>query len=234
MAVSGGWAVLLGVGCVICLLSVRLTRLYATLLLAFGILLWAQGNLWIGDYGILGGRTIDWDRLAGRVPYELSVWAVVFLLAALLSRSVSRFAPFTVQLFLVLQAGALAITWGGPAAERRTGWAEPPPELFQFSSERNVVHIVLDEFQSDVFVAMALSDELGWTRRTCHQGRSACKLTPLGQGGGSAVFDNVAAIEMAWVVDMGVDRGLDGGEFLQGLDVSDPSPGPCPPSKGLM
>ena len=164
MAVSGGWAVLLGVGCVICLLSVRLTRLYATLLLAFGILLWAQGNLWVGDYGSLDGRAIDWDRLAGRVPYELSVWAVVFPLAALLSRSVSRFAPFTAQLFLVLQAGALAITWGGPAAERPIGWAEPPPELFQFSSERNVIHIVLDEFQSDVFVAMLEEDHASLAR----------------------------------------------------------------------
>ena len=58
-------------------------------------------------------------------------------------------------------------------------------------------------------------------------------MTPLGQGGGSAVFENVAASELAWVVDMVVDRGLDGGELLQGLDVSDPSHCPCPPSKGL-
>ena len=36
------------------------------------------------------------------------------------------------------------------------------------------------------------------------------------QGGGSAVFDNVAAIEMTVVVDMGVDRGLDGGEWSAG------------------
>ena len=81
--------------------------------------------------------------------------------------------------------------------------------------------------------ARALSDELGWTQSTCHQGLSDCTLTPLGQGGGSTVFDNVAAIEMTVVVDMGVDRGLDGGECLQGRDVSDPSHGPCPPSTGL-
>ena len=79
-------------------------------------------------------------------------------LAALLSRSVSRFAPFAAQLFLVLQVGGLAITWGGPDADRRIGWAEPPPELFRFSSERNVIHIVLDEFQTDVFVAMLEED----------------------------------------------------------------------------
>ena len=158
VAVAAAWSLLLGIGCLICFLSLPLTRLYAALLLALGVLFWAQGNLWVGDYGALDGRAIEWDRLAGRVPYELAVWAVVPLLAALFSRSVSRFAPFTAQLFLVLQVGGLAITWGGPDADRRIVWAEPPPELFQFSSERNVIHVVLDEFQTDVFVAMLEED----------------------------------------------------------------------------
>ena len=119
VAVAAAWSLLLGIGCLICFLSLPLTRLYAALLLALGVLFWAQGNLWVGDYGALDGRAIEWDRLAGRVPYELAVWAVVPLLAALFSRSVSRFAPFTAQLFLVLQVGGLAITWGGPDADRR-------------------------------------------------------------------------------------------------------------------
>ena len=41
----------------------------------------------------------------------------------------------------------------------------------------------------------------------CNQGLSDCKLTPLGQAGGSALFESVAAIEMALVVEMVVDRG---------------------------
>ncbi len=38
-------------------------------------------------------------------------------------------------------------------------------------------------------------------------------MTPLGQGGGSVLFENVAAVEMALVVDVVVDRGVDGGQF---------------------
>ena len=85
-----------------------------------------------------------------------------------------------------------------------------------------------------VLALEALSDELGWTQSTCTQGLSDCKVTPLGQGGGSAVCETVAAIELAWVVAIGVDRGMDGGAFLQGLDVSDPSHGPFPPSTGVL
>ena len=84
VAVAAGWSLLLGLGCLICFLSLPLTRLYAALLLALGVLFWAQGNLWVGDYGALDGRAIEWDRLAGRVPYELAVWAVVSLLVSCL------------------------------------------------------------------------------------------------------------------------------------------------------
>ena len=164
IAVGGSWAMLLGVGCVVCVLSERLTRLYAALLLALGFLLWAQGNLWVGDYGVLDGRAIDWERMSGRAPYELVVWVVVPLLAMVFSRAVCRFARFAAQLFLVLQAAALAITWAGLDLERPIRWEEPPPELFQFSSERNVIHIVLDEFQSDMFAAMLENDRTWFDR----------------------------------------------------------------------
>ena len=38
---------------------------------------------------------------------------------------------------------------------------------------------------------------------------------PLGQGSGSGLIEFVAAVEMA------VDQGMNGSEFLQGLDVSE-------------
>ena len=44
LAVGGAWALLLSISCVICLLSDWLVRLYAALLFAVGVLLWAQGN----------------------------------------------------------------------------------------------------------------------------------------------------------------------------------------------
>lgn len=165
VATVGGWAMLVGVGVATSLVSDRLTRLYAVLLLALGALCWAQGNLWVGNYGALDGREIEWDRLAGRVPYELSVWVGVAVLAAVFARQVSRLAPFAAQLFLALQIGGLALTWGGAEVEQPRRWQEPPPELFQFSSQQNVIHIVLDEFQTDAFSAL-LEDERSWFDQT--------------------------------------------------------------------
>ncbi len=52
--------------------------------------------------------------------------------------------------------------------------------------------------------------------------RSGRQLTPLGQGGGTVLFEDVAVVEVAVVVEVIMDRGVDGGKFLQGLYVPEP------------
>ncbi len=48
---------------------------------------------------------------------------------------------------------------------------------------------------------------------------SGRQLTPLGQCSRAVLLEDVAAIDVTVVVEMNMDRGMDGGEFLQGLDV---------------
>ena len=48
------------------------------------------------------------------------------------------------------------------------------------------------------------------------------------------MFENVAAVEMALVAEVVVDRGVDGSEFLQGLEVSEPGHRPFPSSERLV
>ena len=81
----------------------------------------------------------------------------------------------------------------------------------------------------------ALSDSLGWTQRTCNQGLSDCTLTPLGQGGGSAVFENVAASERAWVVAHRLwIEAWTAVHVCRGLMSLTRAIAPVPPSTGLM
>jgi hypothetical protein len=63
---------------------------------------------------------------------------------------------------------------------------------------------------------------------------SGCQLTPLGQRGGAVLLEDVAAAEVAIVVKVIVDRGVDGGEFLQGLDVPEFRHCPFPSSERLV
>ena len=63
---------------------------------------------------------------------------------------------------------------------------------------------------------------------------SGCELTPLGQRGEAVLLEDVAAAEVAIVVKVIVDRGMDGGEFLQGLDVPEFRHCPFPSSERLV
>ena len=67
-----------------------------------------------------------------------------------------------------------------------------------------------------------MSDSLERTCRTYNERLSGCKLPPLSQRSSAGWFENVAAVEMALVVEVVVDRDVNGGELLQGLDVPEP------------
>ena len=50
------------------------------------------------------------------------------------------------------------------------------------------------------------------------------QLTPLGHCGGTVLFKDVATIEVTILIEVIVDRGVDGSEILQGLEVPEPWP----------
>ncbi len=52
--------------------------------------------------------------------------------------------------------------------------------------------------------------------------RSGRQLPPLGQGGGTVLSEDIAAVQVTVLVEMVVDRGMGGGRLLQGLDVPEP------------
>ena len=57
---------------------------------------------------------------------------------------------------------------------------------------------------------------------------------PLGEGGRAADFVSLAIDEVAFVVEMVVDRGMDGAEFLKGVHPSKPQHSPLSSSERLV
>ena len=154
LAVGGGWAMLLGIGCFVCLLSDRLTRLYAALLFAVGVLVWAQGNLLVADYGLLFGEGLDLSRHSGRAPYEIALWVGGVGLAGVFARRVSTVAPLASQLLIALEVLVVAVPIASSTRDTQdgvSGWDVPPAAIYQLSRDQNLIHIVLDGFLSEIF-----------------------------------------------------------------------------------
>jgi len=63
---------------------------------------------------------------------------------------------------------------------------------------------------------------------------SGSKLTLLGQSSSAILFKNVVAGEMAFMVEVVVDSGVNGGEFMQGLSIPEFRDGLFSSSKRLV
>lgn len=165
MAVA--WGLLLAVGCVVCFASERAARTYSALLLACGLLLWAQGNVLVAEFGLLYGERLNLAAHDGRIPYELTLWVVVPALAVAFARPVSKVAPFASRIFVLIQLAALGLSMlSSPAEARRTQdeWRSPPDQLYRLSRTRNVLHIVLDGFLSELFGEALRADRAAFDR----------------------------------------------------------------------
>ena len=144
---------------------------YVAALCAVGVLLWAQGNLLLADYGLLDGGGLDLASHAWRTPFEAGLWVCVLLLAVIFADRVARVAPVACVALVTLQATVLVVPVGRmatadapstPGAE--TAWRLPPPEIYELSTTRNLIHIVLDKFPSRMFVDILDADRLAFDR----------------------------------------------------------------------
>jgi hypothetical protein len=127
-------------------------RVAVSLLLACALLMWVQGSILPWRYGVLDGKDIAWGALAGRGAAETAAWAVLAAASVIWARQVFRASRVAGLLLVVVQLLSAAQTWivtpkdqGFKQQERETD------TLFQFSPHVNVIVLVLDTFQSDIF-----------------------------------------------------------------------------------
>ena len=150
LVVAGG-AIVLALAAVSLLMTVKSSRYYIALLFGVGLVLWIQGNLLVADYGVLDGGDIDWTIESWRNPYELALWILVPLLSIAAARHVAPIAPFASAALLTLQTMVLMASVLDTNARAHAEWRGPSDSMFDLSRTTNVIHIVLDGFQSDAF-----------------------------------------------------------------------------------
>ena len=144
---------------------------YVAALCAVGVLLWAQGNLLLADYGLLDGGGLDLTSQAWRTPLETGLWVGVLLLAVTFAGRVARVAPVACVALVTLQATVLLVPVGRvatldapPTTATETTWRLPPPEIYELSTTRNLIHIVLDTFPARTFVDILDTDRPAFDR----------------------------------------------------------------------
>lgn len=131
-----------------------LTR-YRGFLAALGILVWLQGNVLVWDYGVLDGRSISWLAGAWRGVLDLGIWIVLLFAATRGRPRINRALTAAAIATFAIQA-AIAVTTvagdpGGLVVRSEPAAASANrDDVFGFSTDRNVVHILMDGFQTDI------------------------------------------------------------------------------------
>ncbi len=135
-----------------CLLPARGFRFYNPLLLGLGVALWLQGSVMVGSYGLLDGTRIDFAAQNWRAWHETAVWAGLPALVIIFYPGHKRTMLSGARLVLSLEV--LFVVAGGlayPASFKPWELDSLPADASVLSSRDNILHIVLDGFQSDAF-----------------------------------------------------------------------------------
>lgn len=130
----------------------RFNARMAALALAVAYLFWLQGHLLVWDYGVLDGRAIDWQALWLRGLADTGLWLAVLLGAWFGARRLQAHSGLFAGVLLIIYAitifNSINTREPAPAFHRYT---LDETHKYDFSKQQNVVLIVVDAFQSDVF-----------------------------------------------------------------------------------
>ncbi len=136
----------------------------ACAIFCLGLLLWVQGSFLVGTYGVFDGREIDWSQFGLRGWMDGLLWVLVLAAGLRFSRHLIRIASHASWTLMVLQAVsmlALSLTSeGGLWWKKYTLQHQVPTELLGYSSSKNIVHIILDSFQTDIFRELVAEQQL--------------------------------------------------------------------------
>jgi len=145
------------------LLPKKAHQLYISILFIFGLLVWLQGNFLVWKYGLLNGQGFDWSKNVWRGWADGTLWIVLLISACLFFRKVYKIAAFasmamTAVLFVSLFFTTLQKPETWTTAEKSSLSSIPPEEIFEFSSQQNIIQFILDGFQSDIFEEIIAED----------------------------------------------------------------------------
>lgn len=132
----------------------RAHQRFVAVLSCIGILLWVQGTFLVWDLGVLDGTSIDWTKDTWRGITDSLIWIILLGLVIVGYRRFYRVAMYAIVFIIFSQVAIVGVT----TFQKPEIWTQnfpfefsTPEEVFQFSYDQNVIHIVLDQFGNQLF-----------------------------------------------------------------------------------
>ena len=136
---------------ILVLLPKSLFKVVLSLMVVLTILFWLQGTVFYKDYGFLDGGEINWNKWAAWGYFESGFWMISVILAITYATYIKKLVNkiCIVLLMIIISTFVIKYIEYYQVDEREMIFNESIK--FDFSSEKNVILILIDEVQSDVF-----------------------------------------------------------------------------------
>lgn len=177
MLILGLLPVLIIIVAVIVLLKLSPSKIKISLialLSAISALVWLQGNVILWEYGVLDGRSIDWDAHRGRGWVDGLIWILVITISLVTAQRYYKAMVKIAGALLLLQGLSslvlLAQHYESLPQEQDLATQDDLQQLYKFSRNNNVLHLVVDGFQADVFDFLMNQPKYGDTHKKAFKG----------------------------------------------------------------
>jgi len=127
-------------------------RKVVSLLFAIAVLLWIQGNILVWKYGVLDGKEINWSVYKVYGFIDIAVW-LFFIIIAFFKNILVYNTIKKVSLILILVQIIVVsfVYFKAPTQPEWKMYSINNESKYSFSKEKNVIILILDGFQTDVF-----------------------------------------------------------------------------------
>jgi len=132
-----------------------------SLIFTVSLLLWLQGNVLVWNYGPLNGTQIDWSANRAYGFIDGAIWILLLASGLLAAKPVSKIAAKTSIAFVLIQlvSTLIAVARAPEASYLHDTSLREEESVFSFSSNQNIVILILDGFQADVFESIINEDK---------------------------------------------------------------------------
>jgi len=134
---------------------------YIAVVFVIGLLGWIQSSFLHGDYGQFTGETIDWSQYTLRGWLDLILWLAAIAAALKFHQALRpkiRFIAPMLAVLILVGLGSRALL--APAEAPPAGQEVEAASLSRFSSGQNVLQVLMDGFQTSVFLELVQDEEL--------------------------------------------------------------------------
>lgn len=143
---------ILVISAILLLLKPSVHRKAVSLLFALAFLLWFQGNILVWNYGVLDGREIQWNNYKIYGFIDTAVWLVLVTFTFIKSNFIYNLIKKMSIGLILIQIASIAVVWfQAPEQPEWKRYTLSEESKYNFSSEKNVIILVLDTFQTDIF-----------------------------------------------------------------------------------